>query len=151
MKYGRELEEAIVEFITNNQDKPGHGLERHEVVSFFARYPGETRTVEQALARLVKKSELVEDRGREPNGIPTYLLPGEVVRLDELVNDPAYQKRLDANFHMGLVGKITVRVEPNGSKVLLDGQHRVAAAKALGFETLPYKQNVEGHDEEETP
>lgn len=54
------------------------------------------------------------------------------------VVDPINQDKLEASIrHDGLQKAILVRTLPSGKKQILDGQHRVLAATALGFKHLP--------------
>lgn len=71
---GPELEQAIIAFIERNVDAPPDGAYLSDLADGLAEWGNATfnerRRVEQAIARLVKRGELVEQR--DFNDLPIY-------------------------------------------------------------------------------
>jgi hypothetical protein len=50
---------------------------------------------------------------------------------------PSFVKKVTANFDESLIGAIRVVTRKNKTFAVVDGQHRLAVLKALGYETVP--------------
>lgn len=84
---GEQLELEIVAAIRRNDD--GNGLYGSEVIQAVTEWgdpaPWFRRIGEQAIARLVKRGALVEDKATDPNGLALYRLgPGAYKQGDRI-------------------------------------------------------------------
>lgn len=79
MKTGAELERGFLEVLANDVGPEDDGLYLSELIGSCAEYgaatPAEWRSGKAALARLLKRGEVEEDRESDANGLPLYRLP----------------------------------------------------------------------------